>query len=270
MWAVDGASYGENTYRSAPLGGGGEGVSTRSSKRGRRSAGTSRAFLVCLGVSILVPVLWYLFTARTAAGETGVPPATGHADRIAYTAVAGDTLPALALHFGVSLSSLRALNHLSTPAALPPGTRLTIPWSAAQHPLDGSLSSGTRDLILTAAQRLGVDPNLALAIAWQESRGRQDALSDKHAVGIMQMEPDTAAQVSTLLHCPIDLFNAYDNVTAGVYWLGYLVRRYGGDEQQAIAAYYEGQANLTRYGYLPDTRLYVTSVLSFRTAFASH
>jgi soluble lytic murein transglycosylase-like protein len=186
-----------------------------------------------------------------------------------YTVVPGDIVPSLAAAFGTTPAALRDLNRLAPDAPPRPGQRLRIPRPSRGYGLDGSFPAGTRQLIEAAAHRFHVDVALALAIAWQESRARQSAVSDRHAIGIMQMEPDTAEQVAVQIGSPIDLENAYDNVTAGVYWLGYLLQSYSGDVQKAVAAYYEGQTNLSRYGYLPDARRYMQSVLRFRIALAS-
>ena len=49
-----------------------------------------------------------------------------------------------------------------------------------------------RALIIRAAQEEGVDPNLALAVAEQESGGNQEAVSPAGAIGVMQLMPATA------------------------------------------------------------------------------
>jgi peptidoglycan glycosyltransferase len=127
-----------------------------------------------------------------------------------------------------------------------------------------------RSLIETTAQRFGVDPALAAAIAWQESGFNEGSRSATGAVGIMQVEPGTVQTVARLLKRPLDPTREQDNVTAGVYWLAYLLRSFYGDEERAAAAYYEGAGNLARYGYFADTRQYVTAVMALRASFAYH
>ena len=50
-----------------------------------------------------------------------------------------------------------------------------------------------------AAQQHGLDPGLLRAVAWQESRGNNAAVSDKGALGIMQLMPGTAAALPPLV-----------------------------------------------------------------------
>lgn len=47
-------------------------------------------------------------------------------------------------------------------------------------------------LIGSKAEKAGVDPDLALALAWQENRFNSVGVSPKGAIGIMQIMPDTA------------------------------------------------------------------------------
>jgi uncharacterized protein YgiM (DUF1202 family) len=127
----------------------------------------------------------------------------------------------------------------------------------------------TRRLIDLQAHWYGVDPALALAIAWQESGFNQNIRSRTGAVGVMQVEPTTGRVVARLLGRSLDLTDENDNILAGVYWLAYLLRYYGGDERLAVAAYYEGQRNLARHGIWPITRHYVADVMALRAYFAS-
>ena len=105
-------------------------------------------------------------------------------------------------------------------------------------------------LVVQGARRFGIRPALALAVAWQESRLQQDAVSPTGAVGIMQVEPDTSKLAAKDLGVPIDPTTAADNVTAGLFWLHSLLNSYHNDEASALAAYYEGPGNLARRGYL--------------------
>jgi soluble lytic murein transglycosylase-like protein len=176
-----------------------------------------------------------------------------------YIVARGDTLYRIATHFGLSPTALAAVNHLSNPNHIEIGQRLIIP--SAYHPAQ------TRRLIATLARQFGVDQALATAIAWQESGFNENMRSQTGAVGVMQIEPGTAELVAQQLHRSLDLGDEHDNILAGVYWLSYLLRFYGGNEQRAIAAYYEGQGNLARYGFLPGTRQYVADVLALKAAF---
>jgi soluble lytic murein transglycosylase-like protein len=146
------------------------------------------------------------------------------------------------------------------------GQRVTIHASRLwAHVSEGELAPA-ETLVVETARRLGVDPALALAVAWQESRLDQSARSVTGAVGIMQVEPDTARIVARDLGTGLDIGSAPNNVTAGVVWLRSLLQSYGGDRSSALAAYYEGPSNLAREGYLAGTYGYVAHALAVRAA----
>ena len=241
--------------------------SSRSRKRRRRRPHQSAGYI---GIPVLLGVLcWIGVSARGGGNSALASLPAGHLRTFAYTVVPGDALQTLAVAFGTTPTTLQSVNRLPPDAAPRVGQRLLIPRPSHGYQVDGSFPSGTRHLIEVTARRFHVDLALALAVAWQESRAQQQAVSDRQAVGIMQVEPATGEQVAAQLGCPIDLSNAYDNVIAGVYWLGHLLQYYHGDVQQAVAAYNEGQTNFARYGYLPDARQYMQNVLRFQMALSA-
>jgi soluble lytic murein transglycosylase-like protein len=120
---------------------------------------------------------------------------------------------------------------------------------------------------VTYARQDGLAPSLPLAVGWQESGFNQTLISRTGAIGVMQVEPSTGDRVARLWGRPVDLYDVEDNVRAGVYWLSYLMRTYGGDERLATAAYYQGGAALARYGMLAETVRYVDNVLALKARF---
>lgn len=120
--------------------------------------------------------------------------------------------------------------------------------------------SETKALIARTARRHGVDPRLALAIAYQESGWSQRQVSVANAIGAMQVIPSTGDWASQMVGRRLDLLDPQDNVTAGVVVLRALLRS-AADERQAIAGYYQGLAGVQRHGMYPDTRRYVANVL---------
>ena len=83
------------------------------------------------------------------------------------------------------------------------------------------------------AGRYGVDEQLALAVAWLESGYQAAIVSAAGAAGPMQVTPDTRAFVeAVLVGMPIPHTTSGD-VEAGVVYLRYLLRRFGGDERLA-------------------------------------
>lgn len=186
---------------------------------------------------------------------------------ITYTIVAGDTPRSIASQFAADrdeIARLSGVNSVETP--LTAGLQLTLDanllWSAMNQ---GSTATNAA-LVVETARHQGVEPALALAVAWQESRLDESARSSAGAIGIMQVEPDTSRLASQDLGVTIDPRQAADNVTAGLFWLHSLLSSYGGDRSSALAAYYEGPGNLSRQGYLSGTAEYVSHALQLRHA----
>ncbi|WP_433021843.1 LysM peptidoglycan-binding domain-containing protein [Kribbella sp. CA-294648] len=119
-----------------------------------------------------------------------------------------------------------------------------------------------RSLIISTARRHGVDPELALAISWQESGWKQRVVSPANAVGAMQVIPSTGKFVSSLVGRKLDLLKPQDNVTAGVVLIGRLTAAAKLDI--AVAGYYQGLGGVRRNGMYPDTVRYVKSVLRLK------
>jgi soluble lytic murein transglycosylase-like protein len=109
-----------------------------------------------------------------------------------------------------------------------------------------------------SAQRHAVSAPLIEAVAWQESRFHQAAVSPKGALGVMQLMPDTARRLG------VDAADLKGNIDGGVAYLGQMLRRFEGDVPRALAAYNAGPEAVTRYGGVPpyaETRAYVQAIL---------
>ena len=144
------------------------------------------------------------------------------------------------------------------------GVRSLAPQPSAQpaRATPQAVSAAIQD----AASRYAVSRPLAEAVAWQESRFNQAALSPKGAVGVMQLMPTTA---KTLGVDPTDLRG---NVDGGVAYLSRMLRRFEGDLPRALAAYNAGPEAVDRYRGVPpyaETQAYVKSVLSHLAVAAS-
>src|SRR6478609_11602848 len=81
-------------------------------------------------------------------------------------------------------------------------------------PISGSAT--VRRTVATTAARHGVDPQLALAVSWQESGWQMDRRSDAGAIGAMQVLPSTAAWMSPYAGHRLHLHRLADNAVAGV------------------------------------------------------
>ena len=108
-----------------------------------------------------------------------------------------------------------------------------------------------------AAQQHGLDPGLLRAVAWQESRGNNAAVSNKGALGIMQLMPGTAAALG------VDPRDPEANINGGATYLALQMAKFGNVEL-ALAAYNAGPGAVIRYGGVPpyrETRSYVSTIM---------
>lgn len=116
------------------------------------------------------------------------------------------------------------------------------------------------DVIHQQAQKYDVDPALVAAVIETESRFRSRARSQVGAQGLMQLMPKTGRWMGAR-----NLYDADQNVEAGVKYLKYLDGRFDGNLRNTIAAYNAGEGNVRRYNGVPpyrETRNYVKNVLS--------
>jgi soluble lytic murein transglycosylase-like protein len=124
-----------------------------------------------------------------------------------------------------------------------------------------SLAAAPSDIaaqIGLASARHGLDPALATAVAWRESRLNRAALSPRGAIGVMQLMPGTARMLG------LDPTDTAANIEGGVTYLSQLMRHYGGDIVKALAAYNAGPGAVDRYGGVPpyrETVAYVGAIL---------
>jgi soluble lytic murein transglycosylase-like protein len=126
--------------------------------------------------------------------------------------------------------------------------------------LSGTLGTSVfEDLIRSASGRHNVDANLVRAVIKTESDFRSNARSNKGAMGLMQLMPDTAR-----LHNVVDAYDPSENVDGGVRHLKMLLDRYQGDLELSLAAYNAGSGAVEKHGGIPpfaETREYVRRVL---------
>ncbi|GAB3286598.1 hypothetical protein GCM10027449_33480 [Sinomonas notoginsengisoli] len=123
-----------------------------------------------------------------------------------------------------------------------------------------------KQIIADTARRMGVDPALALAFAYQESGFSQRAVSPANAIGAMQLVPSSGQWASDLIGRRLNLLDPRDNATAGVAIIRALVRT-SKDEDTAIAGYYQGQYSVAKHGLYDDTKQYVAAVKSHKKTF---
>jgi soluble lytic murein transglycosylase-like protein len=117
-----------------------------------------------------------------------------------------------------------------------------------------------------AADRRQLSARLVEAVAWQESRLRQQAVSRKGALGVMQLTPATAA------HLGVDARDARQNVEGGAAYLSRLLEQFDGDIELTLAAYNAGPEAVRRWGGVPpypETRAYVAAILEHMAEMAT-
>lgn len=98
------------------------------------------------------------------------------------------------------------------------------------------------EFIRQHAQRLGIDPSIALKMAIQESGLNPKATSYVGAQGVMQIMPATWEGIRKA-HPELrltDPFDAQQNVKAGLTFFADLLKQYNGDYRLALAAYNGG------------------------------
>jgi hypothetical protein len=115
-----------------------------------------------------------------------------------------------------------------------------------------------RDMVWQEALRQDVDPMLAVKLAWQESRFREEARSPVGARGPMQLMPGTARDLK------VDPDDVAQNIEGGIRYLKQQLQRFGGDQRLALAAYNAGPGAVKKHGGVPpfkETQNYVATIL---------
>ena len=112
-------------------------------------------------------------------------------------------------------------------------------------------------MVVAEANRQGVDPALALAVAANESNFKADAVSHAGATGVMQLMPDTAEWLGVN-----DSLNPQQNIEGGVRYIGMMLNQFG-NPQDALAAYNFGPGNVSKGREWPsETVTYVGRVMN--------
>jgi soluble lytic murein transglycosylase len=144
------------------------------------------------------------------------------------------------------------------------------------------------DIIRQQAREKELDPSLIAAIIYQESKFR-DQTSHAGARGLMQITPATAEFIARdsggTRFSQEDLAKPQINIAYGSYYLRYLLRRYDGNTELALAAYNAGETNVDRWVReaggeqefdrtddipFPETREYVENVFENRRDYRRH
>jgi LysM repeat protein len=179
-----------------------------------------------------------------------------------YVVRPGDSLTAIAQRHRTSVRALARVNKLDPARPLLIGRKLRVPASI-QAPL-AAPPRAVRYLITRTANRHGLDPALARAVAWMESGFQPHVVSDAGALGVMQVTPPTWEFVETVIVGRRIPRTTAGNIKVGVLFLRHLLRDFGGDERLALAAYYQGAKAVRDRGLFAETRTYVEAVRSLK------
>ncbi len=121
-------------------------------------------------------------------------------------------------------------------------------------------------LIDAAAQQYGIQPALLHGLIQQESGFDAGAQSSAGVSGLTQLMPSTAASMGVA-----DPFNAAESVEGGARYLSEIMRVFGGNATDALAAYHAGPGAVQQYGGVPpyaETQQYVSNVLADADAYS--
>lgn len=127
-------------------------------------------------------------------------------------------------------------------------------------------SSGEYDaMIEQAATRNGVDPAVLHGLIEQESGFDPNAQSSAGASGLTQLMPGTASSLGVA-----NPLNPAESIEGGARYLAQMMAQFGGNTDDALAAYNAGPGAVHQYGGVPpyaETQSYVSKVLGYAEAY---
>lgn len=142
------------------------------------------------------------------------------------------------------------------------------------------------ELIRTYSEEYDLDPAFVAGVIYTESKFRENAVSRAGARGLMQIMPQTGAEIAEALGEPYDpdhLFDPDTSIRYGCYYLRQQLDRFDQNAAVALAAYNAGPNKaaqwLSEYGldskgriaYIPyeETRNYVSRVFQAQENYAN-
>lgn len=135
--------------------------------------------------------------------------------------------------------------------------------NATQEIILDTLTSGDVELdqlIVSIGEREGIDPRFIHAVMSQESKYKVRARSHAGAQGLMQLMPATARRFGCR-----DPHDPAANIAAGTKYLSWLLKRFEGDVELALAGYNAGEGSVDKYNGIPpypETQNYVRIISS--------
>jgi soluble lytic murein transglycosylase-like protein len=141
----------------------------------------------------------------------------------------------------------------------------TLAYQAVQDAAGSGEAGEYEPLIEQAAARNGVDPAVLHGLIEQESGFDPSATSSAGASGLTQLMPGTASSLGVA-----NPLNPAESIEGGARYLGQLMTQFGGNTQDALAAYNAGPGAVQQYGGVPpyaETQSYVSKVLGNAEAY---
>ena len=174
--------------------------------------------------------------------------------RLAIAAIAAIAFPCLA--DVIEIAPDGAAVTYAAPAVFGPDGAVPINGRTAAP---AGLAVDISKVISEAARRQQLSPDLVTEVAWRESRFHQQAVSNRDAVGVMQLTAATARDLG------VNRYDVSENIHGGAAYLRQMMDRYSGDVRLALAAYNAGPGAVDRYRGVPpfqETTAYVATILS--------
>ncbi len=130
--------------------------------------------------------------------------------------------------------------------------------SSMSDNLDNSSISEIDGIINRVSQKIGIDEELVKLVAKAESGKEQKCISNRGAIGVMQLMPDTAKGLG------VNPYNTEENIEGGAKYLKEMLSQFNGDVSKALAAYNAGPGAVKKYGGIPpykETQNYVNKIM---------
>lgn len=133
-----------------------------------------------------------------------------------------------------------------------------VPAAALTRVADPDVPAAYATMLIDAARRYDVSPNLLAALVARESAWQPTVVSAKGAIGLAQLMPATARALA------VDPRNAASNLNGAAHYLRQMLDLFDGDVERALAAYNAGPRRVLTAGGVPpirETQAYVSTII---------
>jgi peptidoglycan hydrolase-like protein with peptidoglycan-binding domain len=200
--------------------------------------------------------------ALTRSHRVVVRPPAGVA--ASYVVRSGDTLTAIAKRYGLTVPELARANRIDADRVIVIGSSLKVPAPPAPLALAAAPST-VRSRLDAWAVRLGLSVHLVRALAWMESGYQPNVVSNVGARGVLQTLPTTRQYVETVLAGHSIPHTLDGDIETGLLYLKHLLGVFNGNDQLALAGWYEGEDAVEHVGIYNETKPFVADVLALST-----